>query len=121
MSYTVIDKRTYKKSFGVWPLKGEVTTTMTFVNMGNSNVGLSYEAEYGGIQAGSDKGGPFEVTGNQIKNVNDSPKVEVIISDFNKTSNHASLHVRITVGIPVIGTETIFDETLSGSYSSSTV
>lgn len=120
MSYTVIDKKTNKKSFGIWPVKGEVTTTMSIVNMGNSKFGLSYEAEYRGVQDGSVKGGPFEITGNETRTVHDSPRVEVILNNFDKTSNHVSVHVRITVDIPVIGTETIFDETLSGSYSQST-
>ena len=119
MSYTIIDKKSESHKYG-WGLEEDVTTTMSLMNIGNEKIGLSYEANYSGIKSGGVHGGPFEVTGDETKIVHDSPKVEVIISNFNKKSSYVSLHVKITVDIPVIGTETIYDQTLGGEYSEST-
>ena len=120
MDYTVISEKTESHTFGVWPVKEKVTTTMSLVNMGNGQLGLSYESTFSGIKEGDVKGGPEEIDGDVEKVVNDSPKVVVAVSEFNKASNYASMHVEISVEIPVIGTEQIYSQTLGGSYSEDT-
>ncbi|HSZ33250.1 MAG TPA: hypothetical protein VK772_08060, partial [Puia sp.] len=48
---------------------------------------------------------------------NADPLVTVTISEFADSGTNISIHVMIRVAIPVIGTRTIFDETLAGHYS----
>jgi len=117
MSYTVIDKKTEHHDFGSWPVKISIDTTLTLVNLGNGNVGLNYDCTFSGIKKGHVQGGPIQVDGNMTKVVNDNPKVLAIISGYQKTANYASMHVQITVDMPVFGTKTLFDSTLGGSFS----
>lgn len=117
MSNTVIDSKSESHSFGFWPAKEHVKTTLSSVNMGQGKIGLTYESKFSGVKSGHVSGGPIEITGDETKVVNPSPKIEVIISNFSKTDTAVSMNVEITVAIPVIGTETIYNETLGGKYN----
>jgi hypothetical protein len=117
MSYSAIDCKEEKHSFGLWPLTESVSTTLCIVNMGSSNMGLTYDASFSGIKSGHVKGGPYEVDGDMEKEVNANPRVMLYVSNFNKGRSYVSMHVKITVDIPVVGTETIYDQTLGGNYS----
>lgn len=120
MSFTVIDKKTESHDYGHWPLKESVTTTIMLLNMGGGQIGVSYDSDFSGLKSGHVQGGPIAIEGNEGIIVNDSPKVTVVISQFNKTANYISVHIAITVEIPVIGSETIYDQTLGGYYDSKT-
>lgn len=114
MSYTVIDTKTDKTSFAFGAEK--VITTISLVNLGSGKVGLTYDADYSGMASGhvaSDKA--IEVDGSETQKVHDNPEVDVIISDYEKTSAHVSMHIKVTVNYA--GEHTIFDETLAGDYS----
>ena len=120
MSNTVIDSKTDKRKFGFWPVTETVTTTLTLVNLGAGRVGINYHSKFSGVKDGEVSGGPIEVSGDIEKVVNQSPKVTVIVSQFNKTSNYISMHVKIVVDIPVIGSETIYSKTLGGDLGAET-
>lgn len=120
MSYTIIDQKTEKHNFGVWPVTETVTTTLSLVNMGSGKFGLTYDSGFSGVKKGHVSGGPYEVTGNENIVVNENPKVVATISNFNKTESYISMHEKITVDIPIIGTKTIYDQTIGGEYSSET-
>lgn len=117
MANAIIASKTDDKTFGAWPLKEKISTTITLLQTGSDAFGLAYQAVYSGIKSGSVSGGPYAVSGNLNKVVNQSPKVTLIVSNYSDTGSYISMRVIITVDIPVIGTETIFDETLGGSYS----
>lgn len=116
MSNTIIDKKTDNHNFGSWPVKETVSTTLFLANMGSGKIGLSYDCKFSGVKNGHVQGVPIEVTENKNIVVNDSPKVTLIISNFNKTETYVSLHVKITVLF--MGTKTIYNETLGGEYTS---
>ncbi|MBS7564181.1 hypothetical protein KHS38_07165 [Mucilaginibacter sp. Bleaf8] len=118
MANSVIDTKTDKHTFGVWPVKETVTTTLSLILTGPDTFGLNYQAQYSGIKSGTVSGGPYAVSGNGSFVVNDNPKVTVTISNYSDSGSYISMHIQITVDIPVIGTETIFDETLGGPYGS---
>ena len=117
MSSTVIDSKTESHSFGFWPVKEKVETTLSLVNMGQGKTGGNYNSKFSGVKSGHVSGGPIEISKNETKVVNPSPKVEVIVSNFSKTDTEVSMHIKITVDIPVIGTETIYSQTLGGKYN----
>ncbi len=116
MSYTVIDKKTETHSYGLGAEK--VETTLWLVYMGDKKVGIKYDSHYSGVKNGHVTGGPHQVTKDGTIVVNESPKVEVIISNFSNANNHATMHVKITVdsGIWGVGEQTIFNQTLAGNY-----
>ena len=116
MSYTVIDKKAELHTYGVWPVKEKVSTTLTLLNLDSGQIGASYDSEFGGVKNGHVQGGPIVVDGDKTAVVNESPKVTVVVSQFNKTPSYISMHIAITVDIPVIGTETIYSQTLGGHY-----
>jgi len=116
MSYTVIDKKEEVDTFGVWPVNEKVTTTLTLLNLGGGQIGTSYDSKFDGVKGGHVQGGPIVVDGDNTAIVNESPKVTVIVSEYKKNANYISMHVAITVDIPVIGMETIYSQTLGGYY-----
>jgi|GEM_PF-1149862 len=117
-SNTVIDRKTDRHTFGHWPAKEEVATTITLVHMGSGKFGLSYDSVFSGVKSGHVSGGPYPVSGNMHKVLHNSPQVVLTISNFDETSTTISMRVTITVDIPVLGNKTIFDETLGGAYAS---
>lgn len=121
MSNTVIDRKKESHSFGFWPAKEEVTTTITLIKNENDTFGILYESRFEGIKDGHVSGGPYEINGNESRVVNNSPKVKLIISNYYKSENTITMTVKITVDIPVIGTETIYKKTLSGDWGSMVV
>ncbi|CAD6876888.1 hypothetical protein [Methylomonas fluvii] len=88
--------------------------------MGNGKIGVSYDSVFSGVKSGHVQGGPIEINGDITKVVNDSPRVAVIVSQFNKSPNYISMHIAITVDIPVIGTQTLYSQTLGGHYDAIT-
>lgn len=118
MSNIVIDSKTESHSFGALFAKEKVKTTISLVKMANAKFGLSYNSEFSGIKDGHVSGGPYEVSGNENLTAHDSPKVMLIISNYTVTAESISMNVEITVDIPVIGSETIYNETLSGTNTS---
>lgn len=117
MGYTIIDKKTEHHSYGIWFAKETVTTTISLVNMQDGIFGLSYESVFNGIKDGHVQGGPHEITGNTEITVHKSPKVVLTISNYNETESVISMTVNISVNIPGIGNENIYNQTLSGTYS----
>lgn len=117
--YSQIDCKSESHSYGALFAKEKVTTNICLVNMGAKKVGLTYESKFSGIKSGDVHGGPFEVDDNMSKTLNNSPKVQLAISGYQNTGSYASMHVKITVDIPVLGTKTIYDKTLGGNYSAS--
>jgi hypothetical protein len=88
--------------------------------MGDGNIGLSYDSSFSGVKNGQVHGGPIVITGNEEKVVNQTPRIVVSISEFNKSDSKASVHVRIIVDVPVLGNQTIYNQTLKGEYGTST-
>lgn len=118
ISSTIIDRKTDKHTFGHWPAKEEVATTITLVHTGSGQFGLAYDAVFSGVKSGHVSGGPYPVSGNMHKVLHNSPQVVLTISNFDETSTTISMRVTITVDIPILGNKTIFDETLGGAYAS---
>lgn len=116
-NYTVIDQKVEEHSYGLWPIKEKITTTIALVNLGSKKVGLTYDAEFSGIKDGHVNGGPAEIDGNMTQIINENPKVELVIAQYQNTGSYASMNVQITVDMPVLGTHAIFNQTLGGSYS----
>ena len=117
MSYTVINTKIDKTSFAFGAKK--VITTISLVNMGSGKVGLTYDADYSGMASGhvaSDKA--IEIDGNKTQKVHNNPEVDVIISNYEKTSVHVLMHIKVTVNYA--RKHTIFDETLEGNYTAET-
>lgn len=115
MCYSIIDRKVESHTFGVWPVKENIKTTLTLVKMDNGSLGLIYEADFSGVKSGHVSGGPREINGDGTIVVNPNPKVVVSISQYKRTDTYGSMHIKITVDIPVIGSETIFDKTLGGN------
>ncbi|MBD7912848.1 MULTISPECIES: hypothetical protein [Clostridium] len=116
----VIDSKTEKHTYGTLFLKETVTTTLTLLYTGSTTTyGLNYDSKFSGIKDGHVQGGPISVSDNITVVVNANPKVTVIISEFNNNieNHYISLHVIIKVDIPIIGEETIYDQTLGGKYN----
>lgn len=115
--YTRIQCKTQSESYGFGAEK--VSTTLCLVHMGGAKVGLTYESEFSGIKSGQVSGGPIEVDGNIARDVNPDPKVTISVSGYENTGSHASMHVSITVAIPLplVGTKTIYSQTLAGDYT----
>lgn len=119
MSNTVIDSKTQKHKFGVWPVTETVTTTLDLVEMSPGKFGVNYKAVYSGVKSGTVSGGPTSIPGNGSFVVNPNPKVTVIVTNYSDSGTYISMHIQITVDIPVLGTKTIFDATLGGAYGAS--
>lgn len=117
MSSTVIDSKTQSHKFGVWPFTETVTTTLKLVEISSGTFGIIYDSKYSGIKDGHVGGGPIPISGNGSYEVNKSPKVEVIVTNYSDDGSSISMNIKITVDIPVLGTKTIFDATLGGAYS----
>ena len=121
MTNTVIDSKTQSKTFGLWPAKETVTTTLNLLELSAENppsFGISYDVSYSGIKDGHIVGGPINVQGNGTYVVNENPRVVVTISNYSLSGNLISFHIVINVTAPVIGDITIFDGTLGGPYGS---
>jgi hypothetical protein len=121
MSYQVIDSKSEKNSYGAWVVSEDVKTTLSLVYMGNNIFALNYDSVFSGLKSGQVQGGPISVSRNTTIIVNNDPKVTVAISQFNLDlrKNYVFLHVKIDVDIPVIGSETIYEQTLGGNYNPS--
>ncbi len=116
MSNSVIDSKTQEHNFGFWPVTEKVKTTLNLVEISTGNFGITYVASYSGVKDGKVSGGPVPISGNGDHTVNEDPKVVVKISNYADSGTHISMHIIITVAIPVLGTKTIFDATLGGEY-----
>ena len=116
MSYPIIDSKTQKHTFSAIFKKETVVTTLDLVELSAGKFGVMYNSKYSGIKSGHVSGGPVAVSGNGSHVVNPNPKVEVIVSNYSDSGSHISMHIKITVAIPVLGTKTIFDATLGGEY-----
>ena len=116
MSNSVIDSKTQEHSFGFWPVTEKVKTTLTLVEIDPGNFGITYVASYSGVKDGNVSGGPVSIPGNGNYKVNDDPEVVVKVSNYSESDTYISMHIVITVAIPVLGTKTIFDATLGGEY-----
>lgn len=115
MKNKVICQKTETNSYGIWPAKESVTTTISLINAGNGTVGLSYDCSFNGVKSGHVHGGPYPVSKDENIVVNDSPEVHVIISEFNNTGSYVTLCMELVVNIPVIGSKTIYKQILEGS------
>lgn len=115
----VIQNKTDKHQFGVWPVAESVTTIITLIYTDSKTFAIDYDCTFSGVKSGHVQGGPISVFGNTTVIVNQNPEVKVTITQFNNDTsrNYISLHIKIEVNIPVIGWKTIFDETLGGDYN----
>lgn len=118
MSNSVIDSKTQSFDFGFWPFKEKVTTTLDLVEISAGKFGVNYKAVYSGLKDGTVSGGPAMIPSDGTYIVNEDPKVAVIVTNYSDSGAYISMNIQITVDIPVIGTETIFDGTLGGAYGS---
>ncbi|WP_221801925.1 hypothetical protein [Oceanobacter mangrovi] len=118
MSNAVIDKKSEKNSFGFLTMKAHVDTTLTLVEMEEGKTGVLYETVFSGLKDGRMNGGPFVISKNTTRQVNDSPEVNVIVSEFDKQQDAVSMRITITVDIPVLGKQTIYNQTLAGKCTS---
>lgn len=115
MSYPVIASKTDNNNWFIE--KCSVTLTLVQMSPADPKFGLSYSADWSGVKKGNTAGGPYPVAGNGTTVVNQDPKVTLIVSDYTDTGSTISMHVEVTVDAGgVIGTKTVFDDTLSGSY-----
>jgi hypothetical protein len=117
MANSVIDTKKDENTFGGIVFRETITTELTLVKIEDGKFGLSYAISYSATKSGSTNGGPINVGGNETFQANASPLVIVTITDYADSGNTISMHVVITVAIPVLGTKIIFDETLAGPYS----
>lgn len=119
MSQT-IDSKSERHSYRVLFMEETITTTLTLVYSGSkTSYDIYYDAVFSGIKSGKVNGGPIPVSGNLTKEVNHNPEVIVKVSQFNNdiANNYVSMHITITVDIPVIGKKTIFDQVIGGDYN----
>ena len=119
MSHAVIDKKSEKTSFGFLTMKAKVDTTLTLVELEAGQVGVLYEAVFSGIKDGRVNGGPMVISKNTTKQVNDSPEVNVVVSNFDKQADAVAMHITITVDVPMLGKQTIYNQTLAGKCGTS--
>ena len=108
----VIDRKSQKVTFGLWPIKEDIETTMTLVQMEDGGCGLIYDAEYSGVKKWHATGGPIKVSGNQTATVNEDPPIRVTISDWSETDQRISARVKITVEF--MGNHTLYNQILVG-------
>ena len=116
MANSVIDTKTDTTSFGNIIVKENISTELSLVQTDTDAFGISYLISFTGTKSGSTSGGPIAVNKNETLQANANPKVTVTVSDYTDTGSNISMHVVIQVAIPVLGTKTIFNETLSGPY-----
>jgi hypothetical protein len=117
MANSVIDSKTDKTSFGNIVVKENISTELSLVLTGNDQFGINYQISFTGTKTGSTSGGPIAVSQNGTIVANANPKVTATISGYSDTGTTISMQVVVQVAIPVLGTKTIFDETLAGPYS----
>jgi hypothetical protein len=117
MANSVIDTKTDEKTFGNLLFRENIVTELSLVQTGADQFGITYQISFTGTKTGSTSGGPIAVSQNESFVANANPKVTVTISGYADSGNTISMHVVIQVAIPVLGTSTIFDETLDGPYS----
>ncbi|MDS0527350.1 hypothetical protein NNC19_16795 [Clostridium sp. SHJSY1] len=114
----VIDSKTEKHSYAALFAKENIETTLTLIYTESSgSFRVNYDSKFSGIKEGHIQGGPIDISGNTSIVVNNNPKVSVIISQFHYDipNNYISLHITITVDIPIIGNQIIYNQTLSGT------
>jgi hypothetical protein len=116
MANSVIDTKTDENSFGSLLFRENITTELSLVQTDTDTFGISYQISFTGTKTGSTSGGPIAVSQNESFQANANPKVTVTVSGYTDTGCTISMHVVIQVAIPVLGTKTIFDETLGGPY-----
>ena len=116
MSTTVIDTKTEKRTFKAMLLKEHIDTTIALEQLANGAFGLSYNCHFYGVKAGKQSGGPFELTGNVRSAVQEHPTVILVVSNFQQTAQHIRMDVAITIDFPIVGTKTIYNQTLEGQY-----
>jgi hypothetical protein len=116
MANSIIDSKTDKNSFGSI-LRETIAATITLVQTGPGTFGLGYEFMYSGIKSGNTSSDqPIAVSGNGTAIANPDPKVTYTIANYSDSGTYISMQVTIVVDIPVLGTKTIFNETLGGAY-----
>lgn len=116
----VIDSKTEKHSYNAFFSKENVETTLALIYTESTNsIGIGYYSKFSGIKEGHVQGGPIAVSGNITVVVNPNPKVTVIINQFHDdiSNNYISLHVTITVDIPMLSKKTVYNQTLGGKYN----
>lgn len=117
--YIVIDS--YTATLNI-PLVEKADVKIELVLMDTGEFGFRYEATWSGIRSGNSAGGPYVVTGNMDKQVNDDPPVWVKVSDWSvdPKERRVSMHVKVICDLSkyssLIGKVTVFDHTLSGHY-----
>jgi hypothetical protein len=116
MANSVIDTKTDENKFGGLLFRETIDTQLSLVQTGDDQFGISYQISYTGTKSGSTSGGPIAVSKNGTFQANPNPVVTVTVSGYTDTGTTISMHIVIQVAIPVIGTKTIFDETLAGPY-----
>lgn len=117
--FSVIDKKSDSHSFGRWPLKEQIDTTLTLVETDPGVFGLYYEVNYSGIRGGNAQGGPIAVSGNVSSRVTEKPvPVDVQVSNYSNdtATSTISMHITIIAHSGVIGDVTLYDQTLGGKY-----
>jgi hypothetical protein len=116
MANPIIDTKTDTNTFGSI-LKETISATITLVETAPGQFGLNYQFVYSGIKSGSSSSDtPIAASANGTYVANPSPKVTYTIAGYSDTGTSISMQVTIQVDIPALGTKTIFNETLSGSY-----
>jgi hypothetical protein len=116
---SVIDKKSDNHSFGVWPVKEQINTTLTLVETNPGVFGIYYEVNYSGVRGGNAQGGPIALSGNISSRVTESPvPVDVQVSNYSNdtATSTISMHITVIAHSGVIGDITLYDQTLGGKY-----
>lgn len=120
MANTLIDTKTEIHTFGVWPLKETVTTTIQLYKLEIGGFGASYSVLYSGVKDGDVAGGPIPIQGNMIQEISPDPsvKVKVTVSEYLDSRTTVSMHITAEVTVSEYGTKMIFNQTLGGATPS---
>lgn len=120
MAHQIIAQKVDKRKFTALLMKEYIDTTLQLVHLPDDKFGISYQCHFYGVKEGKRSGGPFEVSGNAKSSVQQNPEVVLEVCNFQKTDCAISMDILITIDLPIVGTKTIYDQTLGGSYTTIT-
>ncbi len=113
MQHPINDTKTQKVTFGYWPLQESIKTTIQLVSNGDHYYDIYFSSEYEGIKTGVIKNIEIKPCKPVRTRINGNPEIEMFISKINSsTDNYTAIHIRINAEIRVLGTQTIYDQTL---------
>ncbi|WP_025743938.1 hypothetical protein [Aquimarina pacifica] len=113
MQHPISNTKTQKVKFGYWPLQESIKTTIQLVSNGDNFYSIYYSSECKGIGTGVIENITVPACRSIKTRINGNPEIEMHISNLSPSSdNLMAIHIRIDAEIRVLGTQTIYDQTL---------